>query len=122
VFCFAPLYTKYIPKKKEYRVHVIDNEVLLIQEKRKRRGQEADAKVRSHANGWVFCFNDIVVPEDLCLVALAAVEAVGHGGAVDIVWNERVGKCFALEVNSAPGLCPKSASIYAERIIRATSE
>ncbi|WP_206690231.1 hypothetical protein, partial [Streptococcus pseudopneumoniae] len=34
----APLYTQYIPKKKEYRVHVLNNVVIDIAEKRKRAG------------------------------------------------------------------------------------
>ena len=110
----APLYVKYIPKRKEFRVHVWGDNVILVQEKRKRRGADPDPKIRSHENDWVFCVSDIVAPGDLLTVARMAVEAVGHGGAVDVVWNEKLNKCFALEVNSAPGLCPTTAKVYAE--------
>jgi len=114
----APLYVKYVPKKKEFRVHVLGGEVILVQEKRKRRGSEADYQVRNHGD-WVFCFNDIVEPDDLRKVGLDAVLAVCPetiSGAVDVVWNKKHNKCYVLEVNSAPGLCPKSALIYAKFI------
>lgn len=114
--CSAPLYVKYVPKKKEFRVHVLGGEVILVQQKKKRRGAEADYQVRNHGD-WVFCFKDIVEPEDLRKVGLDAVLAVCPetiSGAVDIVWNEKRNKCYALEVNSAPGLCPTSAKIYAD--------
>lgn len=114
----APLYVKYIPKKKEFRVHVLGGEVILVQEKRIRSGsgKQADRQIRNHGD-WVFCFKDIVEPEDLRKVGLDAVLAVCPetlSGAVDIVWNEKRNKCYALEVNSAPGLCPTSAKIYAD--------
>jgi len=113
----APLYVQYIPKKKEFRVHVWDNEVVFVQEKRRRQGSNADAKIRNHGD-WVFCFNNIAEPADLRAVALAAAAAVGHSGAVDIIYNERKNKCYALEINSAPGLCPTSAKKYAEHFVR----
>lgn len=46
----APLYVKYVPKKKEFRVHVYNNQVILIQEKRRRRGTRPDAKIRSQGS------------------------------------------------------------------------
>jgi len=113
----ALLYVKYIPKAKEFRVHIVNGKVILVQEKRQRKGSKVDYKIRSHENDWVFCFQNIVEPKDLRKVALDACAAVGHGGAVDIVWNEKKNKCFALEVNSAPGLCPTSAQIYAKAIV-----
>jgi glutathione synthase/RimK-type ligase-like ATP-grasp enzyme len=112
----APLYVKYVPKKKEFRVHVLGGEVILVQEKRKRRGSKADYQVRNHGD-WVFCVNDIVEPEGLRKVGLDAVLAVCPAtlsGAADIVWNEKKNKCYVLEVNSAPGLCPSSAKVYAD--------
>ena len=109
----APLYVKYIPKRKEFRVHVHNGNVILVQEKRKRSGSNPDKKIRSHENDWVFCTHNLVEPADLRSVALAACTAVGHGGGVDIIWNELRNRCYALEVNSAPGLSESSALIYA---------
>lgn len=114
----APLYVKYVPKKKEFRVHVAGGEVILVQQKKKRRGVDANAQIRNHGD-WVFCLNDIEEPDDLRTVGHAAVMAVCPStlcGAVDIVWNKKQNKCFVLEVNSAPGLCPKTAKIYAQFI------
>jgi len=113
----AKLYLKYIPKKKEYRVHCWQGKVILVQEKRRRRGSSPDPKIRTHGD-WVFCSKDIVEPADLREVGLGAAAAVSFSasGAVDVVWNEKKGKCFALEVNSAPGICPSTALIYANNI------
>lgn len=116
----APLYTEYIPKKKEFRVHVFNNKVIDVQEKRRRRGldQTQEFKVRNTANGYVFCRNDVVVPDDLHTVALSAVRALGRTqGAVDVVYNEKQNKCFALEVNSRPGLQGTTLKIYADACI-----
>jgi hypothetical protein len=114
----APLFVQYVPKKKEFRVHVWDGAVVLVQEKRKRRGTRPDPKIRSHANDWVFCVEDVVEPPDLREVALSAATAVGHSGAVDVVYNEKRRKCYALEINSAPGLTESTARAYARTITR----
>jgi hypothetical protein len=116
----APLYVKYIPKKKEFRVHVLGGETILVQEKRMRRGsgETINRKIRNHGD-WVFCTKDIVEPEGLREVGHAAVIATCPetlSGAADVVWNERQNRCFVLEVNSAPGLCPSSAKVYAQFI------
>jgi glutathione synthase/RimK-type ligase-like ATP-grasp enzyme len=113
----APLYVKYIPKEKEYRVHVWKNKVILVQEKRKRKGTNPDSKIRTHGD-WVFCTKDIVEPAELQEVGLRAVAACSDNGsgAVDIIWNKKQNKCYALEVNSAPGMCKTTAAIYANAI------
>ena len=112
----APLYTEYIPKKKEFRVHVINNKVIDVQEKRRKKGlEQKEFQVRNTANGYVFCRNDVVPPSDLHDVALAAVRAIGRTqGAVDVIWNEKQNKCYALEVNSRPGLQGTTLKIYAD--------
>lgn len=113
-----PLYTQYIKKKKEFRVHVVDGQVIDVQEKRKKKGAEADGRIRNHDNGWVFCHENIVEPADLRATGVAAVTAIDlQIGAVDIIWNEKQNKCFVLEVNSAPGLCPTTAEKYANALL-----
>lgn len=110
-----PLYTKYIKKRKELRVHVLNNEVLDVQEKRKKKGEDADPLVRSHGRGWIFARSDIVEPAGLRDLAIAAVRAVGLDfGAVDIIWNESQNKCYVLEINSAPGIEGTSLERYAD--------
>lgn len=115
----APLYTEYIPKKKEFRVHVFDNKVIDVQEKRKRKGgEQKEFQVRNTANGYVFCRGDIVEPSDLRMVALSAVSAIGRTqGAVDVIWNEKQNKCFALEVNSRPGMQGTTLQIYTKAVL-----
>jgi glutathione synthase/RimK-type ligase-like ATP-grasp enzyme len=104
-FVMAPLYTKYIKKKKEFRVHVFNKKVIDIQEKRRSMGSDAGFLIRNHANGFVFCRDDIVEPSDLRDVAIQAVTSLGLDfGAADIIYNEHYNKCYALEVNTAPGL------------------
>jgi len=103
----APLYTQYIKKKKEFRAHVYNNKVIDVQEKRKKAGwsEERNTQVRNTANGYVFCRDDVVVPDDLVATAIAAVQALGRSqGAVDLIWNERNNKTYALEVNARPGM------------------
>ena len=102
----APLYTKYIKKKKEFRVHVFDGKVIDIQEKRRSSNSpDSSFLIRNHASGFVFCRDDVVEPSDLRDTGIKAVQSLGLDfGAVDVVWNAHYDKCYALEVNSAPGL------------------
>lgn len=116
----APLYTEYIPKKKELRAHVWDSKVFDVAEKRKRRGfeQERNTQIRNTANGYVFCRDGVVEPEELRRLAIDAVAALGRSyGAVDIIWNEKQDKCYVLEVNSRPGMEGKTVELYANAIL-----
>lgn len=119
----APLYVKYKKKKKEFRVHVFNGEVIDVLEKRKRNGfnalPDASTFIRSHHNGWVFCRDDIVKPTTLDEVAIKAVAALGLDfGGVDVIWNAREDKCYVLEVNTAPGLEGTSVDRYIEAITK----
>ena len=118
----APLYTKYIKKAKEYRVHVFQGEVIHVQEKRKRRDipkEEVNFKIRNHDNGWVFCMEDVVVPDVCRQLAIASVAALRLDfGAVDIIWNKRHDRYYTLEVNTAPGLEGTTLERYSNAIRR----
>lgn len=117
----APLYTEYIPKKKEFRVHVWNNEVIDVTEKRKRSNfqGERNTEIRNTANGYVFCRSNIVEPGDLRSVALAAVSALGRTyGAVDVIWNKTRDKCYVLEVNARPGIEGTTVEKYADAILK----
>lgn len=115
----APLYTEYIPKKKEFRVHVYNNKVIDVQEKRRRKGLEKqEYQVRNTANGYVFCRNDLVYSSALTDTALAAVSALGRTqGAVDVIYNEKRDKYYVLEVNSRPGMMGETLRKYADAIM-----
>lgn len=113
----APLYTKYIKKLEEYRVHVAFGEVIDVTAKRKRRdfSGEVNYAVRNHDNGWVYCRENIQEPVNMREMALAAVETMGLDfGAVDIIYNRHQGQCYILEINTAPGVEATTVAKYTE--------
>ena len=115
----APLYTKYFKKKREFRVHVLNGNVIDVQEKRKRKdhGGERDTHVRNLANGYVFCRGDIVEPTGLRQVAAKAATVLGYTvGAVDVAYNEHYDKLCVLEVNACPGMQGSTLENYANGI------
>lgn len=117
----APLYVKYKKKKKEFRVHVFNKEVIDVQQKRLANGaahaEGHNEYIRSHANGWIFARENITEPKELRSLAIEATTALGLDfGAVDIIWNEKENKCFCLEVNTAPGLEGQTLTSYVNAI------
>jgi hypothetical protein len=117
----APLYTAYVPKKAEYRVHVFGDEVIDIQQKRKKRGHESerDTRIRNVQNGYVYCREGITPPAGIDTLAINAVKACSYQyGAVDIIFNEKRNQCYVLEVNSRPGLMGTTLRKYAEAMKR----
>jgi glutathione synthase/RimK-type ligase-like ATP-grasp enzyme len=118
----APLYVKYKKKRKEFRVHVFKEKVIDVAEKRRDSanfdGSTVSYMLRNYHNGWVFCRQDLVEPSDLRDVAISAVKALGLDfGAVDIIWNRHDNLCYALEVNTAPGIEGTSLIKYKEAIL-----
>lgn len=119
----APLYTKYIKKQDEYRVHVAFGEVIDIQAKRKRRDVPPDFatnyKVRNHHTGWVYCRENLNPPDGIGPMAVATVAALGLDfGAVDIIYNAKRNENYVLEVNTAPGLTGTTVTKYADAFAR----
>lgn len=117
----APLYTKFYDKTHEFRVHVVNGQVIdLVQKKRlgskKRaeRGIEVDDLVRNHKKGWVFAHKDLICDtgggrEEISSLAIAACRAIGIDFAgVDLLakYDEdgRFLDAVVCEVNSAPGM------------------
>lgn len=117
----APLYTEYIPKKSEFRVHVFNGKVIDIQQKKKKKGvdeEDRNTRVRNLQNGYVYTRGDIVPPDGIGELAIAACAAVGYAyGAVDIIYNEKRNQCFVLEVNSRPGLMGTTLDKYVDSLI-----
>ena len=115
----APLYTQYVKKKHEYRVHCIRKPggattSIIIQRKAKRNDVEnANFMVRNLANGFVYVIEDMV-PKCVEVEAHKALESTGLAfGAVDVIWNEHQNKAYVLEINTAPGLEERTAEAYA---------
>lgn len=115
----APLYTKYIPKKNEYRIHVFNGEVIDTQRKARVKDvadEDVNWKIRNMDNGFIFARNeDHNIPYGVCLEAHKAVLGLGlHFGAVDVIYNEKEHKAYVLEVNTAPGLSGTTLEKYVE--------
>ena len=123
----APLYTKYIRKKDEYRVHVmrtapvpglglVGRSAFFVQRKaRKLDVAEPNWQVRNLAGGFVFVEVPIAeVPDDVINQAESAVEALELDfGGVDVMRNDREQRAYVLEINTACGLEDRTAEHYA---------
>lgn len=109
----CPLYTKGILKAHEYRVHVFGDKVLDVTKKRRRNEVDRSDYIKNLANGWVYCRNDIEIPDNLVECAKKAIRALGLDfGAVDILY--RKGVPYVLEINTAPGLQGTTLNKYVE--------
>lgn len=115
----APVYTQYRKKKREFRVHVYEDKVVCVLEKRKKKGFDGvDHKIRNTANGYVFCRQDVVEPEGIRELALAASKVTASKfKGVDIGFNEKLNQLFVIEVNSAPGMEGTTVKEYANAIV-----
>jgi len=116
----APLFTQYIKKKDEYRVHCLrkpreDVKPFITQRKARRRDvEEINFKVRNLANGFVYVLDE-QPPKNVLDEAIKALESTGLAfGAVDVIWNQHQQKAYVLEINTAPGLEPRTAEAYAQ--------
>lgn len=111
------LWTRYVPKKEEYRVHVFNGVAIDIAQKKRRQGVKINNEVRSWRNGWVFARDGIDPPDGIGALGVSAVQALGlNFGAVDIIWNEKKNKCYVLEVNTAPAIQGTTVERYADAI------
>jgi glutathione synthase/RimK-type ligase-like ATP-grasp enzyme len=113
----AKVYTRYVRKKREYRVHVFQGRVIGSKRKIKpAAGNVGDAYVRSHDNGYRYICDPAHPPTERTLTtAVAAVGALGLDfGGVDIAWIEKGDKPYVLEVNTAPGLTDMTGDWYAK--------
>lgn len=103
----APLYTRYIKKKEEYRIHVFQGDAFFVQRKARKHDVPDDQvnwKVRNLAGGFIFANKDVEVEDAARVQAVNAVAALGLDfGAVDIIRGTD-GNWYVLEVNTACGL------------------
>jgi len=115
----APLYTKYIPKTEEYRVHVFKDEAFFTQRKARKTDipdEQINWKVRNLTGGFIFASQNVEVANECKEAAIKAINILGLDfGAVDIIWNKKQDKYYVLEVNTAPGLGPSTLEKYTEQ-------
>lgn len=119
----APLYTQYVPKDREYRLHVILGQVIDVQRKIKDPSIQdvKDWKIRNHQNGFIFVRNDdkgmpysSQLEDGIRWSAIQAVRLLGLDfGAVDVIYNRKRNSSYVLEVNTAPGLEGHTVEVYA---------
>ena len=121
------LYTLYVEKKWEYRVHVAFGEVIHIQQKRRLSSEQLEERVitsrnkyvRNLANGYIFSVEldhpYSFILEGLSEQSLLATKSLGLDfGAVDLLVTKN-GEVRVLEVNSAPGLEGVTFSKYVSK-------
>lgn len=115
----APLYVKYAKKMQEYRIHVIEGEVVRVQRKARSRevpDEEVNWQIRNHDNGFIFATEGVEVGENVERSAIDAVAALGLDfGAVDVITHPSYDH-YILEVNTAPGLTGTTLEVYAEKL------
>ena len=110
----APLYTKKFRATHEYRIHSFGSHCY-VSKKRRRNGAEQH-DVRNHANGYVYCTNNVEAPSSVLLTATMARMALGLDFcAVDILCTDSE-EARVLEVNTAPGLEGSTLDWYVDRI------
>ena len=115
----AKLYTRYIPKAEEYRIHVMKGKIIFVQRKARNKDIPDDKVnwlIRNHGNGFIYANMDVKMVSEAKAKkqAIMAVEALGLDfGAVDIVYNRQKDTHYVLEVNTAPGLTGSTLEAYA---------
>lgn len=117
----APLYTRFITKTAEFRVHVFQGQVIDYIEKKKvtseRRDHTFNRYISSINCGWVFSRTNVRDIPEVRQLGIRAVQALGLDfGAVDIVFAD--GIAYVLEVNTAPGLSGTTLVNYANAFLR----
>lgn len=116
----APLYTLYVPKKDEYRLHFVRGQgTVFKQRKALIRGTESpNFKIRNLAGGFIYANQDVQTPEVVDKVAelfYNDYNSLGLDfGCLDIIYNEKDNKAYILECNTAPGLAGKTLDLYTE--------
>lgn len=115
----APLYSQYIFKVREFRVHATRDKAFASHMKIKDPKSVEPPKswkVRSYSNGFIFQRNNVPASAARDALAVQSVAALGLDfGAVDII-EDKYGKFYVLEVNTAPGIEGQTTPAYAGAI------
>lgn len=111
------LYTQYIDNDREYRLHVVGDEIVRVQRKYLDFPEQRTSEfIKNYANGYRFRAPQRRLNHDREEAAIKAVKALGlHFGCVDMV-IDREGVCYVLEVNTAPSCSPLTAGAYVGRL------
>jgi len=119
----APLYVKGIAKEREFRIHVLNGEVIDYSEKKARNGaRELDSwnpDIRSYDNGWIFARENVEVPQQVLIAAINSVRLLGLDfAAVDICIDKHNSMPVVLELNSSPALEGTTLDSYTTAFVK----
>jgi glutathione synthase/RimK-type ligase-like ATP-grasp enzyme len=121
----APLYTKFVQNGGEYRVHVMNGEVIDYRKKSRQHDDEAtedESDIRTLENGWVYRQGSLRRLDRVEQLAIDTIETLGLDfGAVDIIQDSRATRpedMMVLEVNTAVGLADNTLESYIEAFRR----
>jgi hypothetical protein len=132
----APLYTKYVKRKSEWRIHFIRGAEgtleYMYQQKRRRKDTpdaQVDWQVRNYKNGFIYAIDEIDVIPDMHLKRVGklihtATEGNLDFGAADVVFASKAsgGQFILLEINTACGIeSPTLAEFYGTQLARRLS-
>ena len=132
----SELYTVDFPNDREYRVHIFNEKIIDIQQKRRMSSErrerlgigEVRDDVRNLKNGWSFVHGNVIFKkddgnyiEDLYNVPLQAINTLGlHFGAIDLLYNSEDDEVVVCEINTSPGQKIGTTTNY--RYIKAIEE
>lgn len=116
---WAPLYTKYIPSKREFRAYVFRDKIIQVFEKLPDTGAKPD--IRTDSNGWYYEWTE---HHDLDKTpAIEAIKSLGLDfGGVDLVQSTEDKKLYVLETNTAPDIYKHTARQFADEIRKAAEK
>jgi hypothetical protein len=105
-------YVQYVPTLREFRVHVVGDEVIRVQGKFLDVPGDAVPWIRNHAHGYRFRAPRKKLNSERMNMAVKAVKALGLDfGAVDLLIGDD-GQTYVLEVNTAPSCSPLTGAAY----------
>lgn len=106
-------FVQYKPTELEYRMHVVNGEVIHVHEKRKQSDADNHPFIRNSETGYIFVEpRESPPPDQLAIDAVGALSL--DFGAVDIIREEETGDHYVLEVNSAPSLDEANLERYGD--------
>lgn len=107
---------KYIPTKREYRIHVFKNEIIKVSEKVETEPENAVPYIRNLDHGYTFRHERTEISKESEWLAVEAVRALDLDfGAVDLVVSDEE-ISYVLEVNTAPSLIDSGIEKYGEKL------
>jgi len=109
-------YTAYIPTNREYRVHVVGDEVVRVQAKYLDFPEQKKAWIRNYQSGYRFRNPRLRMHSRRLQAAISAVHSLSLDfGAVDLVVGDD-DNTYILEVNTAPSCSPLTGAAYVNGI------